>query len=126
MKRKNKTRKILLKVLTPQGIKWVHLCHLDTKLYEQFCESLLEGNSTLLPTHISRWVKEDFSTTLAMSHKADIESLKRILTAWYSREYPELYLKSCPGANRISGLMNVWMTQHIQYDLENYNKGVEH
>lgn len=120
MRKAGKTRKILLKVLTPQGVQWVHFCHLDTKLYERFCESLLEGDSSLLAAHVSRWVKEDFSTTLSMGHKADIESLKRILSAWYSREYPELYLKNCPGSNRISGLVSLWVTQHIQYDLENY------
>ena len=116
-------QKLLIKVIDGDNWTWVHLCHIDDKLYKKFRE--IPGNEELtIGYHVSRWMLQDFSVNTSMSSKKDVWVMKNILNTWYHREYPELYLKKCPGdKQRISNLTGIWLTQHMQYEIEKYKGG---
>lgn len=118
-------QKLLIKIIKDDDWKWVHLCHIDSKVYQKF-RAIPENESLSIGSHISRWMLQDFGVKLSMSYQRDILQVKAILRAWYRREYPELYLKNCPGdGRRITSLMSIWLTQHMEYEIEKYKEGLK-
>ena len=98
--------------------RWVHLCHIDRKIYQEF-KSLFPKESFVLSTFITIWVKQDFEVNMSMVYKKNVLQLRNLVLTWYRHEYPELYLKNCPGdTRRISNLTSIWLTQHMQYEIE--------
>ena len=118
----NKKQKLLIKVVDRDEWKWVHLCHIDRKLFSQF-KQLYPEDTFVLSTFITLWVKEDFQVNMSMVYKKNVLQLRSLIETWYRREYPELYVKNCPGdSRRISSLTSIWLTQHMQYEIEKRQK----
>lgn len=119
----SKKQKLLIKVIDEGDWKWVHFCHIDKNLFKQFKE-LYPEDSFVLSTFITTWIREDFQVTMSMVYKKNVLQLRNLIETWYRKEYPELYLKNCPGdKRRITSLISVWMTQHMQYEIERRRKG---
>lgn len=111
-------QKLLIKVIDGDEWKWVHLCHIDSRMYQKF-KAIPEYEGLSIGSHISAWLLQDFGVKMPMAYRREILQLKNLLETWYRREYPELYLKYCPGdKQRISSLVSLWLTQHMQYELE--------
>lgn len=125
MQQKMIRQKLLIKVLVDTELKWIHLCYIDHQLYRKF-KSISGYESQTIGSHITRWLLQDFGVKLQMSTKMDVMMLRNILQTWYRHEYPEIYLK-CPGdKQRISNLIGIWLTQHMQYEIELYKGGKKH
>lgn len=116
-------QKLLIKVIDNQDWKWIHLCYIDSLVYKKF-KSISGYESLTIGSHISRWMLQDFGVKISMGYKNDVRMLKNVLNTWYHREYPEIYLKSCPGDKlRIANIVGIWITQHMQFEIEKLKGG---
>ena len=118
-------QKLLIKITDNGDWRWVHLCHVDSKVYQKF-KNLPGNESQSIGSHISNWFFQDFGIKLSMVYQKDLFQMKSILNAWYRQEYPELYLKNCPGdTRRIAGIVGIWVTQHMNYEIEKQQEGIK-
>lgn len=113
--------KLLLKVNAEnKGViqpKWVHLCYVDTEVFEKFTE--LFGSREELNKYISTWFEKDFNKTLNMSSYEDLRALKDTLKSYYKDKYPELYRGS---ETDRQGWTRIWVTEKMKKEIEENGK----
>lgn len=100
--------KILVKVKDLNSLKWIHLCYIDSDLWQEFLQdSTSEGLNQLL----ADWCQEDFKVQLPMATAADIATLKELIRSHYEKQYPEIFLESKTDRQ---GWIRVWFTQKVK------------
>lgn len=104
--------KVLLKIENDTGYKWVHLCYVDTKIYEEF-KKFCSGD---LNKSLSDWCREDFNTELQVKSSEDLQRLKDLLKEYYQKIYPELYRDSRTDRQ---GWIRVWVTDKMRKAVQN-------
>lgn len=114
------TTKVLIKLLNEDKnlAEWVHVCYVDSDLYNKFIEHF-DLTSSDLNEIMARWIKENFNIDMVLSRKADLEAFKGILKDHYKNVYPELFTE-----NNIDrqGWMRVYVTQKMKEDLGPYGE----
>ena len=116
--RNNNYIKLVIKVLNTkhERVEWVHLCYVKKDLYNQF---LTEKGylSQDMNAVISRWIREDFNTDIAMSSSQDIVLLKGLLKDFYKRAHPEFFMDN--DVDR-QGWTRTWVTRKMMEELKLY------
>lgn len=113
--------KLLLKVKDPTDdaleYKWVHLCYVDTEIYEKFTRIL--GSEEQLNRILSFWCKEDFDIELDMATTEDLNILKESIKEYYRTKYPEIYRYSKTDRQ---GWTRIWVTNKMRKVVEGIGK----
>lgn len=109
-------KKILVKVIRDESIKWCHFCYVSTELYDEFfrvtgCEKSEFG------AFLSVWAKGDFNVKLSMSSFDNVLQLRYLVNQWYSKEYSELYALTEEENPRINGWLRMWVSQHMRVEI---------
>lgn len=117
--------KLLLKIQdvtkTPIEFRWVHLCYVDTEVYEEFCETLepYENYDDEFNGILSRWCAEEFGINLKMNTQEDLNALKELIKNLYRERYPEVYRDSKTDRQ---GWIRIWVTQKMRKEIEAHGK----
>lgn len=109
-------KKILLKVIRQDVIKWCHFCYVSSELYNEFfkytgCEKSEFG------AFLSIWVKGDFNVKLSMSSYEDVTRLRYLVQKKYAEEYAELYALTEEENPKIHGWLRMWVSQHMRVEI---------
>ena len=100
--------KILVKVKDGDNLKWIHLCYVDTDLWQEF---LQDNTSEGFNQTLSEWCYEDFNMQIPMATIEDINTLKKLIRIRYKRLYPEVFLENQTDRQ---GWIRVWFTQKVK------------
>ena len=114
---RNKLAKILIKLLvndTDNVYKWVHLCYLPKKLYEQYSKEKHEDVVNLNKT-LSRWATQDFDKEVSVITQKDLENLKELVKDYCKEAYPDVYLEQSTDRQ---GWLRVWISKKMKEELE--------
>lgn len=109
-------KKILVKVIRNNEIKWCHLCYVSTELYDTFFRTT-ECEKREFGAFLSVWAKGDFNVNLSMSSFSDILHLRHLVNTKYAREYAELYALTEEENPRIHGWFRMWVSQHMRIEI---------
>lgn len=110
------SKKILVKTIRGDAIKWSHFCYVSSDLYQEFfkvtgCEKSEFG------AFLSVWAKGDFGEDLSMAYFEDIAKLKHLVNLKYRSEYSELYCLTAKENPDIRGWLRMWVSQHMRIEI---------
>lgn len=108
--------KLLLKISNPEdnGEKWVHLCYVDTDIYEEFIKS--QSSDTSLNDILSSWCKEDFGVTLPLQTTEALATFRMLVKNHYRTTYPDVFRDS---ETDRQGWTRIWVTNKMKEAVEN-------
>ena len=110
-----KMKKVLVKVLREGEIKWTHFSAIPAELYERFfTDAGIEAAD--LNDYLSKWYFNDFNKILKMYKYSDIIKLKADINRKFETKYSELY--GYAGMPEIRGWVRMWLSQHMELELE--------
>lgn len=111
-----KVKKILVKVVRDDSLKWVHFCRVSTEVYDEFFK-VTECSTADFGAFLSVWAKNDFGVRLTMATFEDIRYLKTLVKRRFQIEYCDLY--ALPGAESLSirGWFQIWVSQHMKEEI---------
>lgn len=109
-------KKILVKVIRDESIKWSHFCYISEELYDEFFR-VTKCEKSEFGAFLSMWVKGDFDVRLSMSSYDDIIHLKHLVEKRYSEEYAELYALTESENPKIHGWLRMWVSQHMRVEI---------
>lgn len=111
-----KLKKILIKVIRGDEIKWVHFCYVSEELFYEFFK-VAKCERSEFGTFLSMWAQGDFSVKLKMSQYDDIQTLKYLVNKKFISEYSELYDLNQEENPRIDGWLRMWVSQHMRVEI---------
>lgn len=111
-----KVKKILVKVVRGNSIKWVHFCRVPAEVYDEFFR-VTECSTSDFGAFLSVWARNDFGVRLTMATFEDVLHLKTLVKRRFQIEYSDLY--TMPGASSldIRGWFQIWVAQHMQEEI---------
>lgn len=109
-------KKVLVKVIRDNDIKWSHFCYISKDLYEEFL-AVTGCDRSELGAFLSIWAKGDFDEEMSMSFFEDIERLRYLINKKYAEEYAELYALTKEENPRINGWIRMWTSQHMRVEI---------
>lgn len=114
MRKPDRMKKVVIKVLRDGEIKWVHFSAVPEKLYRKFFKTT-ESEPADLNQFLSKWCKQDFDVTLRMYKFDDISNLRKAIIERYEADYPELY--NSQSQLWIQGWVKMWLSQHMKEEI---------
>ena len=108
-----RTTKLLIKIFDGSSAKWVHLCYVDSDLFQKFVEKA----EATLNVYIQAWTKLDFNEALYIGSIKDLEKLRLLGAEYAKKTYPDLFKESRTDRQ---GWVRVWITSHMRKELEQY------
>lgn len=109
-------KKLLIKTIRENEIKWVHLSYIPEEVYTDFFR-VTGCETTDFGAYLSKWVKEDFKVNMSMSTYTDLIRLKELVQKRYEYEYAELYSGDNGKLLRISGWIKKWLCYHMRMEV---------
>ena len=116
--------KLLLKICSSSGQisdipdKWVHLCYIDSDLYDKFLKASTNSDMSLNEI-LSKWCQEDLHTENPVITQEQLNELKQGVRDMYKSIYPELYRET--DVDR-QGWMRTWITKKMKETIDNGEK----
>lgn len=111
-----KTKKILVKVVRDDTLKWVHFCRVPTEVCNEFFR-VTECCTADFGAFLSVWARNDFGVRLTMATFEDICYLKTLVKRRFQIEYRDLYALPGSSALNIRGWFQIWVSQHMQEEI---------
>lgn len=109
-------KKVLVKVIRDNDIKWSHFCYISSDLYEEFL-SVTGCERADIGAFLSVWARGDFNEDLAMSYYEDVVRLRYLVNKKFADEYSELYALTEEENPRIKGWIRMWVSQHMRVEI---------
>lgn len=115
-------KKILVKVIRNDDIKWVHFCYVSANLYDEFFKATRCEKSEF-GAFLSMWVQGDFGEKMSMAYFNDLIRLKYLVNLRYQQEYSELYALAGEENPKITGWVRMWVSQHMRLEIAARKEG---
>lgn len=109
--------KFMLKIRKKTENEWVHFCYVPFSTREAFYAKV-SVKGWLNNEWVRHWAKNDFGLKTIDTVNGLVE-LKQAIKDWASEKYPEIYEKNYDGALDKQGWIRVWVTQHMEEEIEN-------
>ena len=115
-------RKVLSKVISDQGIIWIHFCYVPVEVWDAFSKAT-NTDGFDISVWIRKWCKEDFDLTFKMARKSDVEYVKKAIYIAYQDRYFELFSPTLGhAALPMDGVIKNWTSLHMKEETVRYEQ----